>query len=305
MDITLANDIKKILPDDRTLFRYHKDRYAFMLLEYAMKDGMSVADIKASRFAKLLERPAVKDLMAQRGGGKLTAHDMALCWPIETQSYVLSLGLWGSRKSKERDWHQTSRTGVNLVLQMNFDRSHDAAFQKLLGDQGYGHLACQLHPINRKGRTTMAWARIDLDLDSGEALIEEIQNDWLRNALWELDCVEKIDANNQRQKNLERYVHEHLQPHVKIWSEAMLAATLFFLIKEIGIRDVWLHDFETGNRLKQLRWSKPPRSLYTSLPKRFCFEKVKQAPSFLSQSVTRKMRKRLNDGKERFWKLAV
>ncbi len=305
MDNQLANDIIAMLPGDRTLFRYHQDRYAFMLLEYATKGDVSIADIKRSRFAKLLERPAVKTLMAQRGSGKLTAYDMALCWPIETQSYVLSLGLWGSRKSKERDWHQTSRTGTNLVLQLNFDRGHDTAFQKLLGKTDYAKFSYDAHPINTKGRTTMAWARIDLDLDSGEALIEELQNDWLRNALWGLDNVKHVKTPDQRKQNLERYVHEHLQPHIKMWSEAMLSAALFFLIEEIGIRQIWLHDFDTGNRLKKLTWSKPPRSLYTSLPKRFCFEKVKQAPSFLHQNLTRKLRKRFNAGQEHFWKLAV
>lgn len=295
-----------MLPDDRTLFHYHKDRYALMLLEYAMQNGISIAEVKRSPYAKLLDRPLIKDLMAKSGNGKISADDIALSWPLETQAYVLTLGLWGSRKSKERDWHQTSRIGTNLVLQLNFDRGHDTAYKKLLGRASQAQFAYDSHPINTKGRTTMAWARIDLDLDSGEALIEELQNDWVRNALWEQEDTKNVRIEKSRYKqNLERYMLNHLQPHVKIWAEAMLSATLYFLIKEIGIKKIWLHDFDTGNRLKKINWSKPPRSLYTTLPKRFCFQKVSKAPLFLHESVNRKFRKRFNEGKERFWQLAV
>ena len=41
------------------------------------------------------------------------------------------------------------------------------------------------HPVLAPGerpyfRETLAWARIDLDLVSSEALVEEIQSDWVR-----------------------------------------------------------------------------------------------------------------------------
>ena len=306
MDIQLARDIIAMLPKDRTLFHYHKDRYALMLLEYAAREDISIAQIKRSSYAKLLDRPLVKDLLAASGNGKISTADMAGCWPIETRAYVLSLGLWGWRKSSHRQWQQTSRAGTNLVLHLNFDRGHDTAFKNLVGSFGYGDFACNSHPINKKGRTTLAWARIDLDLDSGEALIEELQTDWLRNATEELEDLRKVNVAHSRYKQgLERYVLEYLHPHVKIWSEAMLSAALFFLIREIGIRKIWLHDFDTGNRLKKIQWGKPPRSLYTTLPKRFCFEKISQPPSFLLGGITRKLRKRFKDGQEKMWHLAI
>ena len=46
MDIQLANDIIAMMPDERTVFRYHTDRYAIMLLEYAMTEGVSIAQLK-------------------------------------------------------------------------------------------------------------------------------------------------------------------------------------------------------------------------------------------------------------------
>ncbi len=306
MDIQLASDIIAMLPKDRTLFHYHKDRYALMLLEYAMQDNISIAQIKRSPYAKLLDRPLVKGLLATSGNGKISAENVANCWPIDTQAYVLTLGLWGWRKSRYREWQQTSRAGANLVLQLNFDRGHDTAYQKLVGKFGNDDFSYSGHPINKKGRTTLAWARIDLDLDSGEALIEELQTDWVRKATQELENQKDVNIKHSRYKqDLERYMLDHLQPHVKSWSEAMLSASLFFLIREIGIRNIWLHDFDTGNRLKKIQWSKPPRSLYTSLPKRFCFQKVNQPPAFLLNGITRKLRKRFKDGQEQFWKLAI
>ncbi len=306
MDIQLANDIIAMMPDERTVFRYYPDRYAIMLLEYAMTEGVSISQLKSSRFAKLLNRPAIKNVVAQCGNGYLTPAELALAWPVQTQNYVLTLGLWGQRKPGHRGWYQTSRAGTNLVLQLNFDRGHDGAYKKLAQQYGDTKFFYDGHPINKKGRNTLSWARIDLDLDSGEALIEELQNDWLRNAYDELSYVQKSKKINPAIKTkLKRYVNDNLEPHAKTWSEAMLSATLFFLVKEIGIKKIWIHDFETGNRLKQIKWSKPPRSLYTSLPKKFCFEKVKQAPSFLHQSFNRKLRKRIDNGEEAFWQLVV
>lgn len=39
------------------------------------------------------------------------------------------------------------------------------------------------HPVSRQ-RNTLAWARLDLDLNSATALIEEIQSDWIRDVVW-------------------------------------------------------------------------------------------------------------------------
>jgi hypothetical protein len=35
------------------------------------------------------------------------------------------------------------------------------------------------HPI-RRSPSTLAWSRVDIDFENGEALIEEIQTDWVR-----------------------------------------------------------------------------------------------------------------------------
>ena len=69
-----------------------------------------------------------------------------------------------------------------------------------------------------------------------------------------------------------------------MWDEAMLAATLWFLRVELGIRWIFYHTFETGNWLKDMIRSKPPRSLYTDLPKQFCFQETYNPPAFIMRS---------------------
>ena len=63
----------------------------------------------------------------------------------------------------------------------------------------------------------------------------------------------------------------------------MLAATLWFLYVELGIQRIYYHAYESGCVLKHINSTKPPRSLYTELPRKFCFEKTTQAPEFLLQ----------------------
>ena len=78
---------------------------------------------------------------------------------------------------------------------------------------------------------------------------------------------------------------EALRPYAKVWDEAMLTAALCFIRRELGIRDVFYHSYDTGNRLKGIEryyhLGKPPRYLYTELPKKFCFVPTSEAPDFL------------------------
>ena len=60
----------------------------------------------------------------------------------------------------------------------------------------------------------------------------------------------------------------------------------YFLKEEIGINTIFYHTFEGGNFLKGIDYAKkPPRSLNTSLPKKFCFELTNQYPAFLSNRI--------------------
>jgi hypothetical protein len=89
-----------------------------------------------------------------------------------------------------------------------------------------------------------------------------------------------------------RQYHEKvLQPYAEIWDEAMLAATVQFVRQEPGIRKVYCHTFQSGNRLKHISENRPPESLYTRLPKRFGFRETDAAPQFIGN--TRYLKKKL------------
>ncbi len=82
-----------------------------------------------------------------------------------------------------------------------------------------------------------------------------------------------------------------------------MSAAIGFLVEEIGISQIWYHDSDTGVRMKRIEWSKPPRSLYTKLPRSFCFEKTSQVPEFLMPTAPKKLGCRMKRGQVSFWRM--
>ena len=78
-------------------------------------------------------------------------------------------------------------------------------------------------------------------------------------------------------------------PYMKIWDEAVLAATISFIRNELGIKRIYYHSYETGPQLKSI-YGSTPRYLYTALPRRFCFEKTDENPAFLQKDRRFKQR---------------
>lgn len=60
----------------------------------------------------------------------------------------------------------------------------------------------------------------------------------------------------------------------------MLAAAVDFIVDELGLRRIYFHSYETGKALKRCN---PPRSLYTDIPRKFCFQNITEAPFFLAE----------------------
>ena len=54
MDMEQATEIIECLPKGRTIFHYFKDRYALELLSYHVGAGKPVAEVKRSRYGRLL-----------------------------------------------------------------------------------------------------------------------------------------------------------------------------------------------------------------------------------------------------------
>jgi len=293
MDKQILKEIIECLPKGRTLFRYFRDRYALLLLQHVIGKGISIAQLKASRFARLLEKSSVKEVLAFCGTGFLVPQSLDLAWGDDGRDFLLTLAEWDGRKSR---WAQTSRKGMNLVLQMNFSSAHDRVYRNLVQPEWDTLLNYDEHPVMKRGtrrlfRETLAWARIDLDFTTGEALIEEIQSDWIRQATKMLHRAQD-DMRNQGNKlywhgvegdpaSVIKYVDKVLQPYETMWAEAMLAVTIDFIRSELGFKKIFYHTHETGCQLKRIDSAKPPRSLYDKLPRQFCFVKTEEAPEFL------------------------
>lgn len=283
------NNIRAHLPRGRTLFYYFRDRYALLQLEHLARDGATIGELKKTGLSGLLSRPVVRDSLARCGSGRLDLSVLQAAWPPPVWAYRLSIGRWPQAQCKwERWWHQMARPGVNLVLQMNFAMSDQRRIAQIAGwDDLRGW---QSHPIAPAPEATLAWARLDIDWRRGECLIEELQSDWTRKTK-----VYKSPA-----------ADESLEHHRRLWPEAMLAATIQFCRSELEIERIFLYDHQTGNRYKgfDVRHTSdcPPRSLYTDLPRRFCFRRTHNGPQVLRDArISRKVRKVFTDPETRWW----
>jgi hypothetical protein len=241
------------------------------------------------------------------GDGIIQRHHIESIWGNPTLSFLLTVGIWGAKKRDS--YYQTSRPGYNLVLRLNFTRDHDRRYRKLFADYYMDDsLNYYAHPVLAKGdrryfRETLAWARLDVDLEQGQVLIEEIQTDWVREANRSRRYLSRCSgcnknqhhpACNQRRSAL-RYIDQVLMPYARIWDQAMFSAALFFIRDELGINDIWYHTWECGNALKEISgWCQPPRSLYSKLPRDFCFTETDEQPRMLQN---RRTSRRLNKAK--------
>ena len=91
-----------------------------------------------------------------------------------------------------------------------------------------------------------------------------------------------------------------LKPQTRKWPETMLTATLWFLLKELGIRTIFYHTHDSGSELKRIRDDFPPRSIYTDLPKKFCFRITHNGPLFIRDSARKELRQLFTDPKTRW-----
>jgi hypothetical protein len=319
MERTQLQEILSCLGQDRTKFYYQKDHYALMLLSYFIGRGMKINEIKNSKWKRLLDKPLIKNHLKKAGSQHLCPEQLYPHWNQDSHCYLLTLGSWGSSKGRSRFYNQTSRPGLNLVLQLNFSEQHNCEFRKLIKPVVSQPFSAYGHPVSQKHHT-LGWARIDLDIIKNEALIEEIQTDWIRLVGRAKQYLEKHGEENVKKQRwkpsyirgigcglaeLEMYCKKVLKQHTSIWQEAMLSAAIAFLRDEVGIRNIFYHTFDSGCQAKRISGTRPPRSLYTRLPEKFCFEKTSRSPSFLLKGNNRKIAAQLRKGQDHFFLLTV
>ena len=310
MNTEELNEILECLVGERTLFHYYPDRYAVYLLARHLRGqgDSSIRDLRSGNHAKLLNRPILQNLIKRLGDGRLSSDDLNALWPNDSNAYVLTLGTWG-QKNQYR-WAQTSRPGSNLVLQLNLSEQWAQKIQRVL-DEKINEYIGMFHPLSKKRGATLAWARIDLDMRSGVSLIEEIQSDLIKELenmiIWAKYAINRDETtvelwrrNRTTCSKTLLEVAEGLLDEIKtIWHEAMLTAAIWFLFEELGMKQVYFHSFDTGCVLKNLRRYKPPKSLYTQVPNKFCFEQTTHGPEFVMND--KHARRRLKKAKDPSW----
>lgn len=284
MKTELLDEVIACMPKGKTHYHYFKGAYASRLLSMMLPEKMSVKQLKQSRFKGLLAHQSIKPIVAKSGNGVLNRNEFDYVWQQTSKPFLLSLSRWGDNT---HSWHnQVSRPGENLVLQLNLPYEHIRHYRQWMGanDQQTLNGEWSGHPVqkltgNPLFRETLAWARIDIDFETNEALIEEIQSDSVRFVKrWTKDykkcgckkCISKL-----------KYV-DWFQDYDKIWSEAVLMATIWFIKSELGINRIFMHTARSGWQIKKMDkdWT-APRSLYSDLPKRFAFKQTWAAPDFL------------------------
>ena len=289
METQLLDEVLACLPKGKTHYRYFKGAYASRLLSILLPQQASLKQLKKTRFRKLLDHPSVKPVVAACGDGVFRTDLLKDIWQEPSQPFLLSVSRWGGKR--DRDYFQTSRHGENLVFQLNMPVEHQRQFVAYIKKDGSLN-AYSSHPVQspdaKNFRETLAWSRIDIDFDTNEALIEEVQSDGARYVMWWQKKCKKCAC--ERCKKRMKYI-DWMHAYRTIWAEAMLCATIEFLEHELGIERIFMHTARSGWQVKKMdRDWHAPRSLYSDLPKKFAFKQTWAAPEFL---LANKVYKRL------------
>ncbi len=287
MKSQLLDEVIACLPNGKTHYRYFSGAYASRILSMLIPNQVGLHNLKQTRFKRLLEHKSVKPIVAHSGNGVLDRSALEASWHEPSQPYLLSVSRWGG--GGERDWYQTSRGGENLVLQLNLPSQHQQQFKRWIDPSNRSSLngVWSNHPVQTEinqpsYRETLAWSRIDLDFDTNEALIEEVQSDAARKVISMTKRYKRCGC--ERCADRLKYV-KWFEPYLKLWSEALLCATIEFIHKELGIERIFIHTAKSGWQVKKMSktWH-APRSLYSDLPEKFAFKQTYAAPEFLLQT---------------------
>ncbi len=304
-------------------FPYFSGQESVWLLAHGLGPTTRIRDLRGGRFGKLLDRPVVKPMVAAAADGVLRRDDFARLAKADISpagasavaiagaeaaasgqwfDFTLTCDAWGEAGSWA--WSQISRKGGNLVLQLGFPSDH----ARLMGGTVNRNIRKQcefdLHPVRQTGCPTLAWVRLDIDMGTGEALIEEVQSDWLRYVSRQVIRLRKKAPRSRDLRVLQQYQAGLQNAYARVWPRAALLAALQVIVADIGCRTIWMHMPKTGATLKHIQGTHPPRSIYTDLPKSFCFTATDEAPSFLERKRRRALSILRKEGAI-FWRLTL
>ena len=322
------DELTRRLPGE-LVYPYFRGREAAWLLHQRLARPARIADLRRGPLAPLVDRPGVRETVRACGDGRLDAARLlpladplgtfapgaalradraaeaafeALC-AAEVMDFTVTFCGWLEADQVDFwGWNQTSRKGGNLVVQVNFPDRYGAEFDRIFQRGVRESLEFWGHPVRRDGPITMSWARLDLEPDSEEVLIEEIQTDWLRvlpgsrrRLLSALPKAARPEA--------EGFIAMTRTRYGRVWAEATLLAAMAVARRFLGARRVWLHQPHTGAKLKNIRDRLPPRSLYTDLPRRFCFGATDRAPEILYRARSQAVHRLRRAPRPVFWQM--
>lgn len=262
---------------------------------------MAVRTLRRSRWAPLLDRPEVRPALALAGGGELSASMLRAAWPARRTPYRLTGDVWNPSGPWIPELDQTSRRGANVVVQLNLPRGESLWHRRCAGTPRRHPFESWWHPVHQGPLLTLAWVRVDVEEATHEALVEEVQSDFVREF--------RTLVNNRPEGSsapIARAAAACVARHGKLWAEAVLAAAAQLCTRRLGIRRVFLHTPGSHRRLKRMGgcWQ-PPRSLYTDLPPRCGFRRTSERPALLQQDPDRGLQRRLRLADVGFWLLAL
>ena len=326
-------DLARRLPDELA-YPYFAGREAAWLLHRRLERPTRIAEVRRGPLAPLLGRPGVRDCVRACGDGRLTqgrllpladplalvegraqpdydsaaeAAFQALCG-ADVEPFIVTFDDWDANGRSDWRWNQTSRRGGNLVVQVNFPEAYRDAFNRLFGQERREWLEYWSHPVRRDGPITMGWARLDMDPGGDEVLVEEVQTDWLRTIRYHRrGLVEQVRraSGKAAERQAKEFLAATAERYAPIWAEAILLAAITVAREYLRARTVWLHQPEAGAKLKRIHDRHPPRSLYTDLPRRFCFEATNWAPQILYRARSQAVHRLRRAPRPVFWRMAL
>jgi len=255
-----VNELEEIF-SDLIKYYYYQDKYLVDLVieKGGSEEHLKIGQLKGSFAEKLMQKEWFKkEFLSNNGGVGIKITDLKSYWPEHTLEFGISVTNWGEnpKKHQKDTWFQTSRSGYNLVLQVNLNQEHFKLYNSWLKPRwhGEGIFNCTCHPVSEK-QITLGWIRLDVEFETDEILIEEIQTDWLRE-INSLAKKLKSDNDNKHKEILQnecvdgqlvdfwKYYY-YMQPVSKIWEELFMSIALWFAKKELQIQNVWMHTFES------------------------------------------------------------
>ncbi|MBI1305740.1 MAG: hypothetical protein GC181_03890 [Bacteroidetes bacterium] len=266
--------------DEEFSYPYFKDKYAVELLHLNFGNQISVKEVKQSNFSRLIEKPVFRSVLKNAGNGCIDLDPLLNRWDEETYLHHLTTTVWGEHeKWGKSGYFQVSRPEPNLVLQVNLSREFDRLFVENVDDRS--DFNTSIHPSHEK-LNSVGWVRMDLSFETNEVLIEEVQSDWIRQVRTRFHKIGILEAQGmlkskpEIQKEL-RYLNR-VRAYLTFWDELLLSAAIHFIRKQLGFKTIWYHTNSSGAHYKLLRYSMPPVSVYSKLPEKFGFQKVKALP---------------------------